>query len=313
VDPATPLITVNGRVITLSEFEGELVAVVRNRFYHRAPPDGEIELVRRDVAQKLVTRVLAAAEAKRRGLAPDEAKVARDLERIEARFRNSPGWAEHRGPQVARWRADLEEQSLAEVLEKEVREGVAPTPEQVRKFYDDNPALFTEPEKVRISIILLRVDPSAGKAARDKAREEAASIRQRLAKGADFAELARIHSAEESAAKGGDVGFAHRGSLTGPVQEAVDKLAVGQVSEPLEILEGVAIVQVTGREPSQLRPYDAVTERAQVLLRRKGADEAWTAVVEGLRAAAKVEVDARFYPELAAVSSAAKAGAPAAQ
>jgi parvulin-like peptidyl-prolyl isomerase len=88
---------------------------------------------------------------------------------------------------------------------------------------------------------------------------------------------------------------------------------VGQVSEPLEILEGMAIVQVTGREPSQLRPFDAVEERARGLLRRKGADEAWTALVDGLRAAAKVEVDPRFYPELAAVADAAKAGAPPAR
>lgn len=308
-DPAAAVVTVNGRVITASEYEQALTATVRNRYYHRAPPDGEMATVRRDVADSLIELTLVSAEARRRGVAADSARVDKDLEKIEARFRNMPGWAELRGPQVARWRADLEERYLAEALEKQVRAEVSPTAEQVRRYYDENPALFTEPEKVRLGLILLKVDPSAGKAARDRAREEAAGIRQRLAKGADFAELAKIHSGDESAAKGGDMGFVHRGALPEPVQAAADKLDGGRVSDPVDVLEGVAIVRVSERVPAQLRPYDAVAQRARELLRRKMADDAWKTFVAGLRGKAKIEIDSRRYPELAAAPDAAKAAA----
>jgi hypothetical protein len=308
-DPAAAVVTVNGRVITASEYDQALTATVRNRYYHRAPPDGEMATVRRDVADSLIELTLVSAEARRRGVAADAGRIDKDLEKIEARFRSMPGWAEHRGPQVARWRADLEERYLAETLEKQVRAGVSPTADQVRQFYDANPALFTEPEKVRLGLILLKVDPSAGKAARDRAREEAAGIRQRIAKGADFAELARIHSGDESAAKGGDMGFVHRGALPEPVQAVADKLDGGRVSDPVDVLEGIAIVRVSERVPSQLRPYDAVADRARELLRRKMADEAWKSFVAGLRGNAKIEIDSRRYPELAAAPDAAKAAA----
>jgi parvulin-like peptidyl-prolyl isomerase len=222
-----------------------------------------------------------------------------------------PGWAEHRGPQVERWRADLEERYLAEALEAKVRSAVAPSAEQVRSFYDANPALFTQPEKFRLGIILLKADPSAGKAARDRVREEAAGIRRRLDKGADFAELAKIHSGDDSAANGGDMGFVHRGALPEPIQAVVDKLERGRASDPIDLLEGVAIVRVLERQPSELRPYAAVSDRARELLRRQAADEAWKSTVAGLRAKAKIVIDPRIHPELAAAPDAAKAATPA--
>lgn len=311
-DPAAAVITVDGRAITGEAFEQALASTVRNRYYHRAPPEADMASVRRDVADALVELALVSAEARRRAMKPDAARLAKDLEKIEARFRAMPGWAEHRGPQVARWRADLEERYLAEDLEREVRAAVSPTPAQVRAFYDANPGLFTEPEKVRLGIILLKVDPSAGKAARDRAREEAAAIRARIAKGADFGELARIHSGDESAGRGGDMGHVHRGALPEPIQAAADKLDGGRVSDPVDILEGIAIVRVSERKPAELRPPEAVADRARELLRRKSADDAWKAFVAGLRAKAKVEIDTRQHPELAAAPDAAKkAGAAA--
>jgi parvulin-like peptidyl-prolyl isomerase len=308
--PVAAIASVNGRAISVADFDQALAAAVRSRFYHRAPPDGDLAAVRREVAQSLIELALAASEATRRGIAPDAAKVDKDLERIEARFRNMPGWAEHRGPQVARWRAELEERSRAEALEKRVRAEVSPTAGQVRGFYDSNPALFTEPEKVRVGVILLKVDPSAGKAARDRAREEAAGIRRRIADGADFAELARIHSGDDSASKGGDLGFVHRGALPEPVQAVADKLDGGKASDPIDVLEGIAIIRVSDRKPAQLRPFDAVTDRARDLFRRKAADEAWKSLVATLRSAAKVDIDTRRFPELVATPDAAKASPP---
>lgn len=305
-----PVATVNGRAIGADEYDQALAAAVRTRFYHRTPPDGQMAALRREVVDSLIELELADAEAKRRGIVPDGAKVEKDLERIESRFRNMPGWAEHRGPQVARWRAELETRARAEALEKDVRAAVSPTAEEVRRFYDANPALFTEPEKTQVGVILLKVDPSAGKVARDRAREEAAGIRQRIAKGADFAELARIHSGDESAPKGGELGYVHRGALPESVQAAADKLGNGQVSDPIDVLEGIALIRVTDRKAAELRPFDAVKDRARELVRRKAADEAWKSLVAKLRAEAKIEIDARRFAEVATAPDAAKASPP---
>ncbi len=301
---------VNGREIGAAEYEQALVALVRQRYYHRAPPEAEMGAVRREVADSLIDLILVAGEAKRRGIEADAAQVGRDLERIEARFRQVPGWEAMREAQLARWRADLEERSRAEILERRVRAEVPAGEADVRAFYDRNPALFTEPEKVRVSVIVLRVDPGAGKAARDKAREEAAAIRARLAKGADFAELAKIHSGDVTAQNGGDMGFVHRGALPEAVQEILDKLGEGDLSPPLEVLEGIAIVRVVARQGAALRPYEAVSTRARELYRRAASDAAWKSFVAGLRAGASIDVNTGRYPELAALPETAQAPAP---
>jgi len=303
-----PVATVNGRAIPAEDYDAALAALVRQRFYHRTPPEGQMAAVRIEVLNALIDLQLAATEAKRQGLAPDAASVSRDLERIESRFRQMPDWQKHREAQVARWRADLEERSLAEALEKRVRAAVVADDAAVRRFYDANPALFTEPEKVRLSLILLRVDPSAGKAARDKAREEGRDIRARLAKGADFAELAKIHSADATSAKGGEMGFVHRGALPEGVQAVIDKLEPGVPSDALDVLEGVAIVKVAERQPAALRPFEAVTPRARDLYRRQAAEDAWKAEGARLRAKATVSVNTARYPDLASAPGAPAAG-----
>jgi len=312
VPEATPVIArVDGRAIGVAQFEQALVAAVRQRFYHRAPPEGEMAGVRREVADSLIELALVSAEAGRRGIRPDAQAVERDLDRIEARFRDLPDWPRMREAQVARWKADLEERAAAEALERKVRGEVSPEPAQVRRFYDDNPAIFTEPEKVRVGVILLKVDPSAGKAARERARAEAARIRERLAKGADFAELAKIHSGDESASRGGDLGHVHRGALPEPVQAVADGLDGGAMSDPIDVLEGVAIIRVSERAAAALRPFDSVEGRARELLRRKAADEAWKAFVAALRSRARIEIDAKRMPELAAAPGAGEASPPA--
>ena len=62
-------------------------------------------------------------------------------------------------------------------------------------------------------MILLKVDPSLPPSALEQAREQAQDIVKQLANGADFAELARKHSNDESARDGGDMGYRHRGTL----------------------------------------------------------------------------------------------------
>jgi hypothetical protein len=297
--PPAAIATVNGRMITLAAFDQMLAAAVRSRFYHRAPPEGQLAAVRREVADGMVDLALVAQEARKRGIAADAAQVEGALEQIEARFKAMPGWAEHRAAQRAIWRSDLEERALAQALEKHVRAATVLGEADARAFYDANPALFTEPEKLRVELILLKVDPSAPKAARDKAREEAAAIRERLAKGADFAQLARIHSADATAARGGDMGYVHRGMLPEPVQAVVDSLEGERVSEPVAVLEGIAILRVPDRKPGSLRAFADVRERAAELLRRDRAEASWKSFVAKLRAEANIKFDPVRYPALA--------------
>ena len=282
---------VNGKAVGREEYERALSVAVRNRFYHRAPPDGEIEGVRREVAESLVNRALILAVAEAREISVDEATIKQTIEGFEIRYGASPAWPQIRETRLPALKRELIEQQMLAKLEANIRDIPAPADEDVRGFYATNPALFTEPERAHVSVILLKVDPAATKLVRDSAREEGRKLRERIGTGADFAELAKLHSGDASAAKGGDLGYLHRGMLAESVHAQIDALTADEVSMSFDVLEGVAIIKLHKRTQPELRSFDAVSTRALELLKREQSDKAWKNFVAGLRSAAVVEMD----------------------
>ncbi len=298
--PQTPqpvFATVGTTIISAAEYDAAYAVAQRNRFYHRKAPAAEVQALKREVGDQLINRILLAEEATRRNIAPDHKRIESQLQGYERRYGASPQWPRMKAEMLPALTAELEQRSRIERLEAQVREVALPDEAVLRAFYDENREKFMEPERVKVSVILLKVDPSSPKAAWEQAREEAAAIRGRLARGADFAELARLHSADGSAEKGGDMGYLHRGMLPKPVQDAVDKLAPGGLSEPITVLEGIALLRVDDRKAARQRDFDDVRERAEQLWRREASDAAWDDFLARLRSATAVQVvDSTRYP-----------------
>ena len=304
---ARHIAVVNGKKVTVEEFERAFNATARQKFYHKQPPETQVLQVRREVADGLVDRALLLAEAEKRGVPVDNDAIQQVLDGYEQRYGASPNWKATRERALPELKRELANQQLLQKLEAGVRKVAEPKDADVRAFYDANLELFTEPERVHLSVILLKVDPAALKPQREQAREEGRDIRSRIAAGADFAEAARIHSGDGSAAKGGDMGYVHRGMLPEAVHQAIDALKPGEVSEALDVLDGVAIVKLHDRAVPKLREYDAVRERASELLKRNLAETAWNEFVAGLRRSAVIERVGALYPaDPAAESQAGK-------
>lgn len=71
-------------------------------------------------------------------------------------------------------------------------------------------------------------------------------------------------------------------------------LEVGGISEPIRVLEGVAIVKLLDRTESSLQPFDRVADRAEGLWLRDARDGAWSDLIEELRQRTPVVVDERY-------------------
>lgn len=282
--------------ISTSEYDAAYNAAKREKFYHATPPEAEAAALQRDVADRLVDRVLVLEEAQRRGTRPDMTRVNAVIQGYEKRYAGSAQWQQNRERLLPGLVAQLEKQSVIEQLEREIRAVAAPAPQQVAAYYKAHPELFTEPEQVRIAVILLKVDPSSTRVVWDKAKEEAAAIRARLAKGAAFADLARVHSGHDSAARGGDMGYVHRGMLPEGMERLLDSSKPGVVSDPVVLLEGVALMRLDDRKPAHLRALEDVSVRAGELWQREQSDRKWRAFVAELRRGVTIRIDPSRYP-----------------
>lgn len=298
--------TVGDKVITAAEFEAALQNTLRQKFYHRQVPDGKLQEYQREVADTLINRVLLLAESRRRGIEPDRARIDAEVAGYEKRYAQSPGWKKNRETMLPAVVRNLEERSLLDRLEAAVRETPAPAEAQLKAYYDGHRDLFTEPEQFKLSLILLKVDPSSPRATWDRAREEAAGIRKRLAGGADFGELARIHSTDASAERGGDMGYLHMGMIPEPLVAQMKEMRTGQISEPVTLLEGVAVFRFEERKVSRTRAFTEIRERAEQLWRRDEGERRWKELVGTLRQGATIRIDTARYPALAGLQPESK-------
>jgi len=280
--------------ITQREYRAAYAEMSRGRFYHGKPNEAELAQFQRDVAQKLVDEALLLGEAKRRKLSPDEVRVNQQLDRLAQRNAGNPRWPELKEQMLPIMKQRYEDESLRSKLEEEMRKVAPPNEKQLRKYYSDNSDKFTEPEQMRASIILLKVDPSEPGETWARARDFGRSlIKQLREEGADFAELAKKYSGDaESATLGGDMGYMHGGMLGGLAESEVKKLKHGEVSpDVVRLMEGMAIFKLTELESPKLSDFDRVKERAETLWIDAESERKWNDFLEKLRGKAEVWID----------------------
>src|SRR5688500_13844025 len=109
-----------------------------------------------------------------------------------------------------------------------IRDRMTVTPQDVRRYYEDNQQQYSTPEQVRASHILLKTEGKSEAEVKKLADDLAAQAK----KGADFAELAKKYSQDESNnTKGGDLDFFGRGQMVAEFDKVAFSLEPGQVSD----------------------------------------------------------------------------------
>lgn len=128
-------------------------------------------------------------------------------------------------------------------------------------------------EEVKISIILCAVTPDgASKWDSVKSDTKAKALVAALAKGADFAQLARDSSDDkETGRSGGELPWISGGSIIKSVEDAAYSLPVGSYSKPIETRFGYFIVKVNSRAPREVVKF-----RHILLQVKQGRDSAAT-------------------------------------
>jgi peptidyl-prolyl cis-trans isomerase SurA len=140
--------------------------------------------------------------------------------------------------------------------------------------------------QTRVRHIVMR--PSAQsdvKQTEDRMRE----MRQAIMNGsARFEDLARQYSEDASAPQGGDLGWVSPGTLVPEFEDAMGKLPVGGVSNPVQSRFGIHLIQVLDRRETTLDPKQ-VREQATNVLKEEKYEPAYAEWVADLRAKAFIE------------------------
>jgi len=156
----------------------------------------------------------------------------------------------------------LRERELAELyLQRQVAQAMpdaAAIEQFARSEYQLRPDISAVPEEIRVRHILVPVaaDGSDDGAALGRAKQLLDQLRQ----GADFAALAREHSADPgSARRGGELDWFARGRMVPPFETAAFALKrPGDLSAPVKSPFGYHLIELLERKPVSRRPFEEV-------------------------------------------------------
>jgi peptidyl-prolyl cis-trans isomerase SurA len=135
--------------------------------------------------------------------------------------------------------------------------------------------------------ILLRT--RAGLTDQDAERRLQGFRDQVRAKTTDFADLAKKFSEDGSAANGGELGWMSPGDLVPAFEQAMNRLQIGDVSDPVKTEFGWHLIQVMERREGQLT-VEKQRQFARANIRERKYEQAYLDWIRELRDSATVKI-----------------------
>jgi peptidyl-prolyl cis-trans isomerase C len=285
---------VNGVAISKDDFNREMDFYIKRASQQgQQVPQAQLGMMKSQVLDSLIDRELLYQETKKKGIKADAAEVDGELQKIKQRYAKE-GEFEQLLSNMGLTEPDVRRQierglAIQQLIDKEVRTKVKIGDEEVKSYYDSNPQLFQQPEQVKASHILIKVNADATQEKKDEARKKIESVQKKAKKGEDFSTLAKTYSEGPSGPKGGDLGYFRRGQMVKPFEDAAFKLEPNQTSDIVETQFGYHLIKVVDKKPAQQVAYADVKEQLSEHLKKQKMDSEASTYIEGLRSTAKIE------------------------
>lgn len=167
------------------------------------------------------------------------------------------------------------------MVEKEVRQKINISPAEIKAYYDAHPAEFkVKKERFKLAQILIALPPNPTPTEVEAARKKADKVRKLAVNGGNFATLAHKYSDDNSSSQGGELGYFSRGEVLDPIQNAIDKLQPGQISEPVRTVHGFHILKLEEHDKAGLKPLAEVSSQIRGKLMTEKAKQEFAKWVE---------------------------------
>lgn len=283
--------SVNGKPITEPEVVKAMRDHVRKTLFHRQLDEQQTAEVRKKVLETLLTAELRAQEARRRGLLVPQEPVEQVAAGEEAAAGGKQKFAAllaANGIDRARYLEVIARDALAEKLVAVEADRIPPVTEaEALAHYQTALQDYQVPGAMRLRSTCVRVDPSSNTGQWQAAAEEARALRERALAG-DFAAIAVAQKCDAFAAKGGDFGVVHQGSLDPAMEKAAWAVADGEITAPVRSLRGWYLLKRESSQPQRQATFAEVKESIQVALRSQRQAASLATLDAQLRKAAKI-------------------------
>jgi foldase protein PrsA len=243
--------TVNGSVIPMSDVTKQMDRITKQ---HKTAEQEKAFKAQKTQIQKqildlLIDEELYRQEADTMKITVTDAQVETEVNRTIKRFPSQKEFdtaLKDAGMTMDDLRAFTKTRMITEKVNAKVVGTIKVTDAEAKDYYDKNPAQFKDPEKIKVSHILLKTEA------------EAVAAINEINGGKDFADVAKELSTDPaSKTNGGDLGYVQKGVMAAEFETAAFALAVGEMTQtPVKTQFGYHVIKVFDKTPEKQKTFD---------------------------------------------------------
>ncbi|MDQ3785380.1 MAG: peptidylprolyl isomerase, partial [Actinomycetota bacterium] len=282
--------TVNGEKIPADDIQEDLAAFKETAEYKQLAQQQGADAISRQFEQvtlaRLVRRAVLVPVAEQMGIGVSDEEIDRQLEQVKAQLPSEEAFdkaLEERGFTLDEVKTLFHDQLLEQKLQQKVTADSGPTRERLREEYEADPTAFDETHYQHILVPKESTAEDLSAQLQGAPESKVDSL---------FPRLAKKFSEDPSAAENsGDLGFLPAGQSVPEFEQAGAKLAVGEVSKPVQTEFGFHVIRVMGRRSLS---FEEAKPQLEQELGASEAEAAWMSFVKRAYEDADVEINPRF-------------------
>ncbi|MFO7871954.1 MAG: peptidylprolyl isomerase [Kiritimatiellia bacterium] len=277
--PSTAMVVrVEDKILTEAELASQINRVMTQLTPGREMTEAQKQQARRNlrtrVIEDFVNHTLVKEEMEKRDILVTGEEIEKELKNLESQLPEGVTLDELLA-QRGMSRDEMGEMvrsklSLDKLIRQYAANGIEITEDEINSYYEKNKENLSLPETVHARHILISSAEDDSEAEKAAKKEKAAEIREKLAEGADFAEMAEKHSdCPTGQRSGGDLGTFPRERMVESFSNAAFSQETGDIGPVVGTKYGYHIIQVLEHNKPGLVPRDKVTARLNIQKREK--------------------------------------------
>ncbi len=209
--------------------------VLQNLLLNQSKVDS-IEVTDNEIEQELEGRIDQILRAMNNDIALFESYYGQSVAQVKDQFRD-----------------DIRNKKLVDKMRSRITDGISITPNDVKIYFSKIPKDSIPYFNSEVELSEIVINPVLNAEQKKISSDKLIDIRKRIVDGKeDFAKMAEKYSADGSAAQGGDLGWAKRGTYVPAFEAAAYKLEENQISEIVESEFGFHIIQLMERRGNSI-------------------------------------------------------------
>lgn len=272
--PEATVAVVNSIAISEDDLQRQISKLIPRSYFHSNLNEKKLKEVTKKSIDSLIEQTLFYTYAKKKNITATKNEIDETIQKYIKELGSKKELKKRliaSNTSFTDFRKQIERNIVYTKLYKKEIELVI-SDDYLKQYYEKNKFKFKEPEKIKVSLIYVRNDPTDPNG-KSKAKAKIIEAQKKLKDGENFPYIAQTYSDDPTRVKGGDIGYIHKGRLDETIEEVAFSLDANSTSNIIQKDIGYFIVRVDAKKEQNQISFKDAKKTIVTNLKTKKEDE----------------------------------------